>query len=147
MNESAGKLNIERTKMFHTFVLEGMFLFKSDRHVIHPGISFLTTRVKDPNKSDWRKLIKILNSLKATQTQVATMSMDNSGEIKWYVDAAFAMHQDNKSHTGACMTLGSGTFCSIATKQKVNSRSSTEAEFIVVDDVIGKILWTKLFLE
>jgi hypothetical protein len=33
------------------------------------------------------------------------------------------------------------------TKQRLNSRSSTEAKFIVDDDVIGKILWTKLFLE
>jgi hypothetical protein len=29
----------------------------------------------------------------------------------------------------------------------LNSRSSTEVEFIAVDNVIGKILWTKLFLE
>ena len=94
-----------------------------------------------------KKLIKILNFLRATQTQVATISMDNLGEIKWYVNAAFAMHQDYKSHMGACMTLGSGTLCSISTKQKVNSRSFTEAELIVVHDVIGKILWTKLFLE
>ena len=45
------------------------------------------------------------------------------------------------------MTLGNGAICSISTKQKVNSRSSTEAEFIAVDDVISKVLWTKLFLE
>ena len=35
----------------------------------------------------------------------------------------------------------------LTTKQKVNSRSSTEAEFIAVDDVISKIIWTKLFME
>ena len=34
-----------------------------------------------------------------------------------------------------------------STNQKVNSRSSTEAELIVMDDVIAKVLWTKLFLE
>jgi hypothetical protein len=45
------------------------------------------------------------------------------------------------------MTLGNGAIYSISTKQKVNSRSSTEAEFIAVDDVISKVLWTKLFLE
>jgi hypothetical protein len=45
------------------------------------------------------------------------------------------------------MLLGSGAIQSISTKQKVNSRSSTEAELISVDDAIGKILWTKMFLE
>ena len=32
-------------------------------------------------------------------------------------------------------------------KQKVMSRSSTEAELIGVDDVISKIIWSKLFIE
>ena len=33
------------------------------------------------------------------------------------------------------------------TKQKVNSRSSTEAKLNRVDDKIGKIMWTKKFIE
>ena len=32
-------------------------------------------------------------------------------------------------------------------KQKLNSRSSTEAELIGVDDAITQVLWTKLFME
>ena len=33
------------------------------------------------------------------------------------------------------MTLGEGTLCSVSTKQKVMSRTSTEAELVGVDDV------------
>jgi hypothetical protein len=69
------------------------------------------------------------------------------GVITWHVDAAFAVHQDFKSHTGATMTLGKGAIQSSSTKQKVNSRSSTEAELVAMDDVIAKVLWTKQFLE
>jgi hypothetical protein len=58
VHESAQKLNIERAKIFHTFVMRGMFLCKRGRQDIQPGISFLTTRVKHPNKSDWRKSIR-----------------------------------------------------------------------------------------
>ena len=32
-------------------------------------------------------------------------------------------------------------------KQKLNTRSSTEAELVGTDDAIGQILWTKLFME
>jgi hypothetical protein len=32
-------------------------------------------------------------------------------------------------------------------KQKVNMKSSTEAELVSIDDVISKIMWTRLFLE
>jgi hypothetical protein len=52
-----------------------------------------------------------------------------------------------KSHTGATMTLGAGTITSISTKQKVNTRSSTESKLVVHDDVVSKILWSKQFIE
>ena len=93
------------------------------------------------------KLKKLMNFLKATQDEVATMIADDSQSIKWYVDAAFAVHKDFKSHTGGTLTLGSGSISSTSTKQKVNARSSTEAEMIGVDDMISKVLWTKLFIE
>ena len=32
-------------------------------------------------------------------------------------------------------------------KQKINTRSSTEAEIVAVDDLMNKIVWTKLFVE
>ena len=63
------------------------------------------------------------------------------------MDAAFAVHPDFKSHTGAVMTMGDGAIQSISRKQKLNTRSSTESELVGVDDVSTMILWTKLFLE
>eukprot|EP00957_Ditylum_brightwellii_P181291 13810405-Ditylum_brightwellii.AAC.1 len=52
-----------------------------------------------------------------------------------------------KSHTSATLVLGKGAVISKLTKQKVNTRSSTEAELIAVDDKISKVIWTKRFLE
>ena len=52
-----------------------------------------------------------------------------------------------KSHTGAVLFMGKGGIICESTKQKVNSRSSTEAELIAVDDKIAKIMWTKHFIE
>jgi hypothetical protein len=141
------KLEYEKAKIFHTFVMKGMFLCKRGRQDIQPGIAFLATRTTEPNEGDWAKLVKIMNFLKATQNEVASMSADDTQSIKWYVDAAFAVHKDYKSHTGATMSLGNGIICSMSTKQKVNTRSSTEAELVGVDDIISKVLWTKLFIE
>ena len=141
------KLEHEKAKIFHTFVMKGMILCKRGRQDIQPGIAFLATRTTEPNEGDWAKLVKIMNFLKATQNEVASMSADDTQSIKWYVDAAFAVHKDFKSHTGATMSLGNGIICSMSTKQKVNTRSSTEAELVGVDDIISKVLWTKLFIE
>ena len=38
-----------------------------------------------------------------------------------------------KSHTGATMSLGQGCVYSMSLKQKLNTRSSTEAELVAVD--------------
>ena len=88
-----------------------------------------------------------MNFLKATENDVASMSADDTQSIKWYVDAAVAVHKDFKSHTGATLSLGKGIICSVSTKQKVNTRSLTEAELVGVNDFISKVLWTKLFIE
>ena len=127
--------------------MKGMFLCKRARQDIQPGIAFLSTQTSEPTEKDWAKLVKLMVYLKETQDEVTSLKADDSQTIKWYVDARFAVHNDYKSHTGATMTLGEGVLCSISTKQKVVSRSSTEAELIAVDDVISKILWTKLFVE
>ena len=51
------------------------------------------------------------------------------------------------SHTGLIYTLGKGCIGGESPKKKVNARSSTEAELLVVDDKISKIIWMKRFIE
>jgi hypothetical protein len=48
---------------------------------------------------------------------------------------------------GATLSLGKGTICSVSTKQKINTRSTTKAELVGIDNLISKILSTKLFME
>ena len=67
--------------------------------------------------------------------------------VKWYVDASFAVHPDYRNHTGVVMTLGEGSFIAMSRKQKLNTRSSTEAEHVGSDDAVTMILRTGLFME
>ena len=69
------------------------------------------------------------------------------GVVKWWADAAFAVHKDMKSHTGGIMTLGKGAVQTVSQKQKLNTKSSTEAELVGADDVVSHLMWTKHFLE
>ena len=147
VDESSNKIPQDKAKIFHTFVMKGMFLCKRAGQDVLPGIIFLTTRVKDPNQEDWIKLTRILNYLKTTEKEIVKMEADDEQVIKWYVNSSFAVHKDMRSHTGAIMTLGTGAIISDSTKQKVNARSSTESKMIAADDMISKILWTKRFLE
>ena len=63
------------------------------------------------------------------------------------IDASFGVHPDFKSHSGFTMSMARGAMVTGSLKQKLNTRSSTEAELVGVDDFITKTLWTKLFLE
>ena len=83
----------------------------------------------------------------STQGWHVTLSADSLRIMKWYVDASFAVHPDFKSHTGAVMTMGKGAMQAMSKKQKLNTRSSTEAELVGVDDAMTMILWTMLFME
>jgi uncharacterized protein YcgI (DUF1989 family) len=67
--------------------------------------------------------------------------------MQWHINAAFAVHGDYKSHMGATLTLGKGTMPSILCKQKINTRSLTESKLVGIDDVIAKMLRTKLMIE
>jgi hypothetical protein len=104
------------------------------------GIMFLASRVKKPNKGDWKKLQCILNYLQGTQDDVVSLSADDTQTIKWCINSSFAMHKEMRSHTGAVMTLGQGALISDLTKQKVNARSLTEIKIVAVDNTITKLL-------
>lgn len=52
-----------------------------------------------------------------------------------------------RSHTGAMVSLGKGSVYSASTRQKLNTKSSTEAELVGVDDAMSMILWTRQFME
>jgi hypothetical protein len=130
-------------------IAKGLFLCKRGRPNIQPTIDVLCTRVKDPNEADWGKLVRLMKYLNGTKKKRLTLSAGNLYCIKWYVDASFAVHPDVNSHTGATMSFedGKGAVQSISIKQKLNTKSSTEAELVSVNDISVMILWTKLFLE
>jgi hypothetical protein len=67
--------------------------------------------------------------------------------IHWWIDSAYGIHSDCKSHTGGAMSLGKGCPINMSHKQHINTHSSTEAELVGVNDNMTMVLWTKLFLE
>jgi hypothetical protein len=52
-----------------------------------------------------------------------------------------------RSHTGAVLSLGQGALMYMSLKQKINTKSSTEAELVGVNDAMNFIEWIQLFVE
>lgn len=143
---SALKLSVERSAIFHQFVAQLLFISSRSRRDIQTAVAFLTTRVKSPDEHDWVKLRRVMKYLKDTRFLKLTLSAENLRVLKWYLDSSYAVHPDCKGHTGGMLTLGKGAVTSGSRKQKLNGRSSTEAEIIGVDDFMGPLLWTLCFM-
>ena len=146
VNEKSPPLNERMAEQFHTVTAQGLFVSKRARPDISPAIAFLTTRVRRPNRDDWAKLCRMMKFLKHTAKDKLTLKADGTGDLRWYVDASFAVHPDFRSHTGAVFTMGEGALTAICRKQGMNTRSSTEAEVVAADELVGPMLWTKEFL-
>ena len=52
-----------------------------------------------------------------------------------------------RSHTGAVLSLGQGGVLTISSKQNINTKSSTEAEIVGVDDAMRFVEWVQLFVK
>ena len=161
VNELAEKLSEEIGNLFHHNAAKLLFLCKRARPDMQPATAFLCTRVKGPDVDDYKKLSRAMKYLRGTLYMPLTLEADDTSIVKWSVDASFAVHPDMKSHTGGSMTLGKetvygtggsmtlgkGTVYGTCTRQKINTKSSTEAELVGLNDVLPQVLWTRYFLE
>ena len=108
INELCTKLDREKADLFHHVVKQLLFLSKRERPDILTSIAFLTTRVKSPDEDDYKKLQRCIAYLRNTANLTLTLEADGSGTINWWVDAAFAVHDDMKSRIGMIMSFRKG---------------------------------------
>jgi hypothetical protein len=85
--------------------------------------------------------------LQGTMDMPLILGANSTGVLNWYVDASFAVHANMRGHTGGGLMMGRGYPIVSSTKQKFNTRSSTESELVGVDDMMPSIIWTQYFLK
>ena len=107
----------------------------------------LCTRVRDPDEDDYNNLWKMLQYIRYKRRLYLTLEEGNLRVIKLWVDASYAVNPDMRSHTGSTMTLSKGGVYSTLTRQKLNTKSSTEADLVGADDLMPQVLWTQYFME
>ena len=130
----------EDKKRFHTTTARLLYLSKRTRPDIQLPVLYLCTRVKNPTTDDDVKLSKILGYLKTTRNRARVISPKGDlSRIVAYVDASFASHPDGKGHTGLVIKWGDVTLGTISRKQKIATKSSTEAELVALTDVMCEV--------
>jgi hypothetical protein len=70
------------------------------------------------------------------------LSASGTSILKWWMDAAFAVHSNMQEHSGRGLSLQRGFLLVSLTKQKLNTRSSTKSEIVGANDFMPAICWT-----
>ena len=76
--------------------------------------------MREPETDDYKKLDRLIKYTQGTIGIPLVLSIDKAGNIKWYVDAVFAVHKYMRIHTGGFMTMGTGWAYAKSSKQKLN---------------------------
>jgi len=78
-------------------------------------------------------------------TQNLTLTLGPNDHPSWWVDSSNVIHLEMRIHICIYMNLGKGVMYIVLCKQKLNTKISTEAELLAIDDAFGQILWIGLF--
>jgi hypothetical protein len=88
------KLSMKRANLFHSTIAKLLFVAKRERPDILLAVSFLTTRVKNPDVDDWKKLLRLLGYSKNTVQLFLTLSCKTLTDLTWYIDGSYAIHDE-----------------------------------------------------
>jgi len=140
----------EDPKAFLSVVMSLVYTCTRARPDIFLAISYLCTRAKEPTKEDETKLKRVCTYLINTIDLSLAFTPDVNLNIISWIDASYAIHEDAKGHSGVVIHIGEDKGSPIfirSKKQKLVTRSSTEAELVALHDMSPQVIWTKSFLE
>jgi hypothetical protein len=140
-------LEKSRSETFHSVAAKLLYVSKRGRLDTQLTVAFLCTRVSKSTEEDWTKLKRLLEYIKGSIDIFRVIGADDLGKMMTWVDASYAVHRDMKSHTGGVVSFGTGALMSKSSKQKINTKSSTEAELVGASDYLPHAIWAKKFLE
>lgn len=148
VREDAPLVSADESKYFHTHVAKILYLAKRVRPECLTAVAFLSTRVQCCNVDDHAKLQRLLGYLLGTRHRGIVLRVGEHMGVKAYIDAAYGVHeQSGKSHTGCAIVLGdAGAVYTKSTKQKIVTKSSTEAELVGLSDTASQAIHLRNFV-
>ena len=99
-------LDKTRAQAFHHEVAQLLFTGIRCRKDTQTVIAFLTTRVRNLDEDDWKKLRRLIGYLKITIKLPLILRADGVNVLKWWVNASYAAHGDMRGHTGGTLSMG-----------------------------------------
>jgi hypothetical protein len=146
--DNNGTTNEQSNKEYASKVMKLMYLAKRTRPDILLAVSYLSTKIQKPRSIHFKHLNRIYRYIASTPIMGITLK-PTSLQLHAYVDAAYSVHsEDFHSHSGVMFSLGSdgGPIFAKSVKQRMISRSSTDAEVIALYDTLPDMIWLRTLL-
>jgi Reverse transcriptase (RNA-dependent DNA polymerase) len=147
IDEKGKPLKKREGKVFHSVVAKLLYVSIRVCQDVLLAISFLCTCISKSTTEDQAKLKRVLEYLKATLHYKYILGVGNMRKVQSWVDESYMVHLDMKSHTGGVMSFGIRGLTCKSGKQKLKTKSSTEAEVVGASDYLPNTMWTQMFLE
>ena len=103
--EDCTKPTKEKSEQFHSVVAKILFSTKRARTDTGTAVSFLTTRVREPDKDDWSNLKHLIKYVRGTKEMTLILGAHGTGIMKWYVDGSYGVHPNMRGHSGGGLTM------------------------------------------
>ena len=136
----------KKADIYRKFVAKLIWVEKRSRPDIEPTNSFLCTRVKAPDREDWHKFKRLMCFIKGTVDDVRIIGADDLLNMIVMIDSAHAVHENMRGHTGGITSFGTGVINQKSSKQRMNTRSSTETEHVGTSEYLPKPIFFELFM-
>ena len=146
VNPKCEALSKEKKEAFHSIVAKLLWIMKRARPDLETAISYLCTRVDKSDVDDWGKLRRVIAYVHCTINDVRIIEANDLKSIFTWIYAAYAVNTDMRSQTGGAIPLGLDVLHAKCSKQKLNVKSSTEAELVGASEYIPYNLWLVLFM-
>ena len=132
IDHDAVELGPAEFERFRSVVCKLLYVALHGRPDILLSVVFLASRVSKATVQDQTKLKRLLEYLFGTYDLPLILGADD-------------IH-DMKSHTGGVITFGRGGIACKSAKQKVVTKSSTEAELVGASEYLPSTIWVQYFL-
>ena len=147
IDPNAAPLSPPEFDRFRSVVCKLLYVALRGRPDILLAVVFLASRVSRATIQDQAKLKRLLEYLYGTYDLPLILGADDIHTLYTFVDASYAVHKDMKSHTVGMITFGHGGIACKSAKQKLVTKSSTEAELVGASEYLPSTLWVQHFLQ
>ena len=113
---NAPKLSKTRAVLFHCVTAQLLFVAQRGRPDLRTAISFLTKQVGEDttDKNEYKHFARVAKYIHRTKFLRLTSEATYLDQNRWFIDAAFSVHDDRRNHTGAYKMFGKGMIDGLA---------------------------------